>query len=135
MLTLTPGQAGDNPQLQLLLIRHTNNGARGFRLLADNAYSHDSTRAYLRENRIAHTIPERSDQIVRRKAKGSHGGRPPGFAARRDTDTATPSPLQPPQTLARHRHPLRQIRPDIPRRSNPCRSHYLPPRPQLTDTP
>jgi putative transposase len=79
VLTLTPGQAGDNPQLQLLLIRHTNNGARGFRLLADKAYSHDSTRAYLRENRIAHTIPERSDQIVRRKAKGSHGGRPPGF--------------------------------------------------------
>jgi putative transposase len=29
--------------------------------------------------KIAHTIPERSDQIARRKAKGSTGGRPPAF--------------------------------------------------------
>lgn len=29
--------------------------------------------------KIAHTIPERSDQIEHRKAKGSRGGRPPGF--------------------------------------------------------
>jgi putative transposase len=79
VVTLTAGQAGDNPQLQPLLMRHTHNGARGFRLLADKAYSHDSTRAYLRRHRIAHTIPERCDQIMRRKAKGSNGGRPPGF--------------------------------------------------------
>lgn len=79
VVALTAGQAGDNPQLQSLLTRHTDHNARGFRLLADKAYSHDSTRAYLREHRIAHTIPERSDQIARRKAKGSHGGRPPGF--------------------------------------------------------
>lgn len=50
-----------------------------FRLLADKAYSHPSTRNELRQRRIAHTIPERSDQIARRKAKGSRGGRPPGF--------------------------------------------------------
>ena len=31
--------------------------------------------------KIAHTIPERTDQIERRKAKGSRGGRPPGFDA------------------------------------------------------
>lgn len=31
--------------------------------------------------KIAHTIPERSDQIQRRKAKGTRGGRPPGFDA------------------------------------------------------
>lgn len=79
VVSLTAGQAGDNPQLQPLLTRHIDDGARGFRLLADKAYSHDSTRAYLREQRIAHTIPQRSDQIARRKAKGSHGGRPPGF--------------------------------------------------------
>jgi putative transposase len=78
-VTLTAGQAGDNPQLQPLLMRHTHTGARGFRLLADKAYSHDSTRAYLRRHRIAHTIPQRSDQIMRRKAKGSNGDRPPGF--------------------------------------------------------
>jgi transposase len=35
----------------------------------------------LRDKRIKHTIPERSDQIARRKAKGSKGGRPPGFDA------------------------------------------------------
>lgn len=79
VVNLTAGQAGDNPQLQPLLLRHINDGARGFRLLADKAYSHDSTRVYLREQRIAHTIPQRLDQIARRKAKGSHGGRPPSF--------------------------------------------------------
>ena len=50
-----------------------------FRLLADKAYSHNSTRAKLRSMRIPHTIPERSDQITCRKARGSAGGRPPGF--------------------------------------------------------
>ena len=30
---------------------------------------------------IPHTIPERSDQIDLRKAKGSRGGRPPAFDA------------------------------------------------------
>jgi putative transposase len=29
--------------------------------------------------KIPHTIPERTDQIDRRKAKGSRGGRPPTF--------------------------------------------------------
>ena len=52
---------------------------RDFRLLADKAYSHPSTRTELRSRRIKHTIPERSDQIARRKAKGSTGGRPPAF--------------------------------------------------------
>ncbi len=42
----------------------------------------DSTRARLRQMKIAHTIPERSDQINRRKAKGRKGGRPPGFSGR-----------------------------------------------------
>jgi transposase len=48
-------------------------------LIADKAYAHDSTRAELRRRGIAHTIPERSDQLARRAAKGSHGGRPPTF--------------------------------------------------------
>src|SRR5699024_5340922 len=51
------------------------------RLLADKAYSHPSTRTYLRAKGIKHTIPERSDQIARRKAKGANGGRPPNFDA------------------------------------------------------
>jgi len=80
---LTGGQAGDNPQLVSLLELHRRQSvpgrARPFRLLADKAYSHPSTRQQLRRNRIAHTIPERDDQKDRRTAKGTKGGRPPGF--------------------------------------------------------
>ena len=82
---LTAGQAGDNPQLLPLLDDHAaacheaGVSGRDFRLLADKAYSHPSTRTALRSRRIKHTIPERSDQIKRRKAKGSAGGRPPAF--------------------------------------------------------
>jgi transposase len=77
---LTAGQAGDNPMLALLIeaLAEADHGL-DFRLLADKAYSHPSTRTYLRGKKIKHTIPERSDQIARRKAKGSKGGRPPGF--------------------------------------------------------
>jgi putative transposase len=76
---LSPGQAGDNPYLMPLLQAHRTSDTATFRLLADKAYSHPSTRAALRAKRIPHTIPERSDQIARRKAKGSAGGRPPAF--------------------------------------------------------
>jgi transposase len=77
---LTAGQAGDNPQLLPLIEDYrTATKRRRFRLLADKAYSHPSTRDQLRTRKIAHTIPERSDQIARRKGKGSRGGRPPGF--------------------------------------------------------
>jgi transposase len=48
-------------------------------LIADKAYPHDPTRAALRHPPDRHTIPERSDQIARRAAKGSAGGRPPAF--------------------------------------------------------
>ncbi len=84
---MTAGQAGDNPQLLPLLddYRHASTeyalGSTDFRLLADKAYSHPSTRAALRSKKIKHTIPERHDQIDRRKAKGSAGGRPPAFDA------------------------------------------------------
>lgn len=77
---LSAGQAGDNPLLVPLIEALAEAGDdQEFRLLADKAYSHPSTRAHLRARRIKHTIPERSDQIARRKAKGSKGGRPPGF--------------------------------------------------------
>jgi transposase len=78
-MLLSPGQAGDNPYLAPLLEAHHASDTAAFRLLADKAYSHPSTRAALRAKRIPHTIPERSDQIARRKAKGSAGGRPPAF--------------------------------------------------------
>jgi transposase len=82
-LILTPGQSGDNPQLVPLLDLHRqqrrHRATRDFRLLADKAYSHPSTRKELRRRKIAHTIPERIDQKEQRKRKGSQGGRPPGF--------------------------------------------------------
>jgi transposase len=83
-ILLTPGQAGDNPQLLPLLdaihIKPAGPGRgrkRPDMLIADKGYAHDPTRRELRRRRIRHTIPERRDQIARRAAKGSAGGRPP----------------------------------------------------------
>lgn len=81
VMLLTAGQAGDNPMLAPLIAAYREQTAGRFRLLADKAYSHPSTRRSLRANKIPHTIPEREDQIARRKAQGSHGGRPPSFDA------------------------------------------------------
>lgn len=83
-ILITPGQAGDNPQLLPLLdqvrVRRDGPGRprrRPDRVIADKAYSHPSTRQALRARRVTFTCPERSDQIARRKAKGTVGGRPP----------------------------------------------------------
>jgi putative transposase len=81
-VVLSAGQAGDNPMLWPLLEERKAASTDRFRLLGDKAYSHDSTRVRLRQMKIAHTIPERSDQVARRKAKGSKGGRPPAFSGR-----------------------------------------------------
>lgn len=90
---LTPGQAGDNPQLLPLLdeisVARPGPGRprkRPERVLADKAYSHPSTRAAIRQRGIAFTSPEKSDQIARRQAKGSRGGRPPAFDQDRYAD-------------------------------------------------
>ena len=80
-LLLSAGQAGDNPRLVPLLDALAQSGHRPAHLLADKAYSHPSTRRELRHRRIRHTIPERSDQVARRKDKGPSGGRPPKFDA------------------------------------------------------
>jgi transposase len=84
---LTPGQAGDNPQLMPLLDQIAARDLRDRvgrrvkveRVLADKAYSHPSTRTALRARRIKATIPERRDQQKHRADKGSRGGRPPSF--------------------------------------------------------
>ena len=83
---VTPGQAGDNPQLQPLLdrIRVPRRGPgrprkRPEHLIADKAYSARETRAWLRRHGISHTIPERGDQRAHRLRRGSRGGRPPTF--------------------------------------------------------
>lgn len=85
---LTEGQRGDNPQLLPLLegirVRRDGPGRPRWRpqeVRADKAYSHPSTRTALRTKGIRFTCPERQDQITRRAAKGSAGGRPPSFDA------------------------------------------------------
>jgi putative transposase len=78
-MLLSAGQDGDNPMLLPVLDAHREQDKSQFRLLADKAYSHPSTRKALRAKKIAHTIPERRDQIAQRKAKGSRGGRPSSF--------------------------------------------------------
>ena len=87
---ITAGQGGDNPQLLPLLdaisvprIGPGRPRTRPDHLAADKAYSHPSTRRALRQRRIAHSIPQKSDQIAHRAAKGSRGGRPPAFSAER----------------------------------------------------
>ena len=87
-IIITPGQAGDNPQLLPLLdqvsVARVGPGRprqRPDRVIADKAYSHPSTRQALRQRRIAFTCPERVDQIAHRQDKGSTGGRPPDFDA------------------------------------------------------
>jgi transposase len=87
-IVITPGQAGDNPQLLPLLdqlnVRRVGPGRprrRPERVVADRAYSHPSTRHALRARAIGFTCPERIDQITRRHAKGRSGGRPPDFDA------------------------------------------------------
>ncbi|MGW0777261.1 transposase [Streptomyces sp. NPDC002835] len=55
-------------------------------VIADRAYSSRGFRAYLRRRGIAHTIPEKTDQIPEktdqrrhRHNRGRRGGRPPAF--------------------------------------------------------
>lgn len=48
-------------------------------VVADKGYSSREIRTYLRGRGIAHTIPERADQVAGRRRRGSRGGRPPGF--------------------------------------------------------
>lgn len=48
-------------------------------LLGDRGFSYRGVRRTLRRRKIRHVIPERKDQKRARRAKGSAGGRPPGF--------------------------------------------------------
>lgn len=93
-LSLTAGQAGDNPQLLPLVdgyfgAEQTTDCTRDVRLLADKAYSHPSTRAALRHRGIKHTIPERDDQLAgarpRAQPVGAHRHSTP-----KSTSSATP---------------------------------------------
>jgi transposase len=50
-------------------------------MLGDKAYSNRAIRSALRRRRIRATVPEPADQVRNRAARGSRGGRPPGFDA------------------------------------------------------
>ena len=85
---MTPGQAGDSPALATLLagLRVPRTGPGRPRttptaLRADKAYSGRANRDLLQARGITVVIPEKSDAIARRKAKGSAGGRPLDFDA------------------------------------------------------
>ena len=74
---LTGGQRNDCTQLVAVLegIRVPRGGSgrprtRPAHLIADKGYSSRAIRAYLRRRRIAHTIPERADQLAGRAKRG-----------------------------------------------------------------
>ncbi|MFB4197068.1 IS5 family transposase [Streptomyces carpaticus] len=48
-------------------------------VLGDKGYSSKAIRTWLRRKGIAHTIPERADQVRNRARRGSRGDRPPVF--------------------------------------------------------
>ena len=90
---LTPGQDGDSPQfipvLEQIRIARPGPGRprqRPDRVLADKAYSSRANRAWLRQRKIAATIPVPADQQGHRQRRGSSGGRPPAFDAERYKD-------------------------------------------------
>ena len=83
-IRLTPGQAGDNPELLPVLAEisvPTGHRPRSKpdAVVADKAYSHPSTRTALRRKGIRAVIPQRSDQIELRARRGSRAGRPLGL--------------------------------------------------------
>lgn len=85
-LLSTPGQWGDAPHLIPVLerVRVPRPGGghprtRPDHLSGDKAYSSRGNRRHLRRRQIKHTIPERRDERVHRRNRGSRGGRPAGF--------------------------------------------------------
>jgi transposase len=83
---LTAGQAHDSTQLEPVLdaIRVPRAGRgrprkRPDMVLADKGYTYPRCRRALRRRKLRHVIPQRRDQRKQRRARGSKGGRPPGF--------------------------------------------------------
>jgi transposase len=83
-MLVTAGQRHESTQLGPLLdaIRVPRPGPgrprkRPSHLTADRGYSYPTCRSRLRQRRIAHPIPERSDQQAARARRGPSGGRPP----------------------------------------------------------
>lgn len=87
-IVLTAGQCGDSlqfiPVLAGIRVPRLDDGrprTRPDRVLADKAYTSKANREHLRRRGIKATIPSKADQDAHRLAKGSKGGRPPGFDA------------------------------------------------------
>lgn len=85
-LVITAGQRGDSPQFTTVLERIRVNApgpgrprVRPDTVLADRAYSSRANRAWLRTRAIKAVIPNKVDQLAHRRARGTHGGRPPAF--------------------------------------------------------
>jgi transposase len=84
-IVITAGQRHDSTQAEPVLdgiaVRRPSGPIRKRpkRLLGDRGFSYRRIRRLLRRRKIPHVIPERKDQKQARKAKGSAGGRPPGF--------------------------------------------------------
>ncbi|MEY9997153.1 transposase [Streptomyces sp. V4I8] len=85
-LLVTPGQTHDGTVFEAVVerIRVPRQGGghprtRPDAISADKAYSSRRIRSYLRRSQIPHAIPEKKDQARQRLARGSAGGRPPGF--------------------------------------------------------
>jgi transposase len=83
-MVVTAGQRHESTQLGPLLdairVPRATSGRprkRPTHLTADRGYSYTTCRRLLRQRRIAHTIPERSDQQAARVRRGARGGRPP----------------------------------------------------------
>ncbi|GAB7040331.1 hypothetical protein JCM9533A_41810 [Catenuloplanes niger JCM 9533] len=83
---VTAGRRGDSPQFipvleKIRVARPTAGRPRTGpdRVLADNAYTLEANREHLRRRGIKACIRSKKDQDAHRKAKGSEGGRPPGF--------------------------------------------------------
>lgn len=89
VFVVTPGQAADCPRFITVLDKIRVAGpvgrprTRPGTMAAGKAYSSKANRAYLRRHRIGAIIPEKSDQQLNRKEKGSAGGRPVIFDAQR----------------------------------------------------
>jgi hypothetical protein len=93
---LTPGQHGDCPRFIPLMgqvcIARRGKGrprTRPVAAMGDKAYSSAANRTYLRKRGIKGVIPVKEDQKNNRRARGSAGGRTPGFDRERYKDRNT----------------------------------------------
>ena len=96
-------------------------------VLGDKAYSSRGNRGAAAPPRASRpSSPNPPTRSATANAAASSGGRPPAFDAEAYKGrNVVERSLQRPQAVARPGHPLRQARPDLPRRRRPARHHHL----------